>query len=109
MITNAVLRCLVLLNVLPGTVGLPLDLSYYLMSGYLVCFSALLGAAEYRWPTVLAYLQFLRSRLGKGLYLVLIGLLTFDDRQKYDVLIGISMVLVGVFNIMVSCMRRDID
>ena len=108
MITNAILRGLVLFSVLPSA-GAALDISYYLMSGYLICFAALLGTAEYRWPSVLAYLQFLRSRLGKGLYLVLIGLLTFDDRQKFDVLIGIAMVLVGVFNIMVSCMRRDID
>jgi hypothetical protein len=41
--------------------------------------------------------------------LVLIGLLVFDDRNRYDMLIGIAMVLVGVFNVIVSCMRKDID
>ena len=38
---------------------------------------------------------------------MLIGLLVFDDRSRYDVLIGIALVLVGLFNVIVSCMRRD--
>jgi COPI associated protein len=110
MLTNAILRCCVLFGVLPSAVtGGTLDLSYYIMAFYLLGFSVLLGAAEYRWPSVLIYLQFLRSRMGKGLFLVLLGLLVFDDRTKYDVLIGITLVLVGIFNVIVSCMRRDID
>ena len=109
MVTNAVLRGLTFF----GLVSIPtlgsLDISYYLMILYLLGFSVLLATAEYRWPSVLAYCQFLRSRLGKGLYLVLIGLLIFDDRNRYDMLIGIAMVLVGIFNVIVSCMRKDID
>ena len=109
MVTNAVLRGLTLF----GLVSIPtlgsLDISYYLMILYLLGFSVLLATAEYRWPSILAYCQFLRSRLGKGLYLVLIGLLVFDDRNRYDMLIGIAMVLVGIFNVIVSCMRKDID
>ena len=109
MLTNAVLRTLSLFGVLPIPTSGSLDISYYLMILYLLGFSLLLGTAEYRWPSVLAYCQFLRSRLGKGLYLVLIGLLVFDDRNLSDMIIGIAMVLVGVFNVIVSCMRKDID
>lgn len=114
MLTAALLRGLLLFDVLPTpktttNTMMTFDLTYYLMILYLVGFSALLGTAEYRWPSTLIYLEFLRSRLGKGLFLVLIGLLVFDDRSRYDVMIGIAMVLVGVFNVIVSCMRRDVD
>ena len=82
MLADAVLRSLVLFGVIHGATQGLLDLSYYLMIAYLVGFASLLCTAEYRWPSILAYLQFLRSRLGKGLYLVLIGLLVFDDRSR---------------------------
>ena len=49
------------------------------MTFYLLGFAALLFSAEVNYKKVLVYLEFLASRTGKGLYLVLIGLLIFDD------------------------------
>jgi hypothetical protein len=50
MITNAVLRGLILFELLPIPTSESLDLSYYLMILYLLGFSVLLATAEYRWP-----------------------------------------------------------
>ena len=104
MIVNAVLR---VINLSTGT--FKADVFFYIMTFYLLGFSCLLVAAEWRSPKVLLYAEFLRGRLGKGLYLFLIGLLVFDDTRKPDMLIGISFVLIGLFNVIVSFMRRDPD
>ena len=105
MIVNAVLR---VVNLCSGTYKGG-DLFFYVMTLYLLGFSVLLVAAEWRSPKVLLYAEFLQGRLGKGLYLFLIGLLVFDDQRKADMLIGISFVLIGLFNVLVSFMRRDPD
>ena len=83
------------------------DVFYYVMMIYLLGFAALLVAAEWRATKVLMYAEFLRGRMGKGFYLFLIGLMIFDDTRKVDMLVGILLVLVGIFNILVSFMRQD--
>ena len=42
------------------------------------------------------------------MYVILVGLLVFDETRKFDMFIGIGLVLVGIFNIIVSCMRDTI-
>lgn len=81
------------------------DPFYFLLTFYLLGFAALLILAEIRYKKVIVYLEFLKSRIGKGLYVILVGLLVFDDTRKFDMFIGISLVLVGIFNIIVACMR----
>jgi hypothetical protein len=39
------------------------------------------------------------------MYVLLIGVLLFDESRKEDVIIAIFLVLVGLFNIIISCMR----
>lgn len=102
MIVDAVLR---VVNLCSGT--FKGDVFFYIMTFYLLGFSLLLVMAEWRSPKVLLYAEFLRGRLGKGLYLFLIGLLVFDDTRKPDMLFGISFVLCGLFNIIVSFMRKE--
>lgn len=51
--------------------------------------------------------MFLHSRIGKGMFLVFVGLLLFDEKRKSDMAISICIVLIGFFNIMISCMRKD--
>jgi hypothetical protein len=49
------------------------------MTFYLIGFAVLLVLAEIRFRRVLVYLEFLKGRLGKGFYVMLIGLLIFDE------------------------------
>ena len=102
MIVDAILR---IVNFWSGT--FKGDVFFYIMTFYLFGFAALLFASEWRAPNVLLDVEFLRGRLGKGFYLFLVGLLIFDDTRKVDMLIGILLVLSGLFNVIVSCMRRD--
>jgi hypothetical protein len=104
MIVDAILR---IVNFWSGT--FKGDVFFYIMTFYLFGFAALLFASEWRAPHVLLYAEFLRGRLGKGFYLFLVGLLIFDDTRKVDMLIGILLVLSGIFNVIVSFMRRDPD
>ena len=53
----------------------------------------------------MVYLEFLKSRIGKGMYVILVGLLIFDETRKFDMFVGISLILVGLFNVIVSCVR----
>lgn len=102
MIVDAILR---IVNFCSGT--FKGDMFFYIMTFYLFGFAALLFASEWRSPSVLLYADFLRGRLGKGFYLFLVGLLIFDDTRKVDMLIGILLVLSGLFNVLVSFMRKD--
>lgn len=54
---------------------------------------------------MIVYLEFLKSRIGKGMYVILVGLLIFDETRKFDMFVGISLILVGLFNVIVSCVR----
>eukprot|EP00347_Sterkiella_histriomuscorum_P000686 403374892 len=81
------------------------DPFYFLLTFYLLGFAALIVLAEIRYRKVLVYLEFLKSRLGKGMYVILVGLLVFDETRKLDMFTGIGLVLVGLFNIIVACMR----
>jgi hypothetical protein len=81
------------------------DPFFFLLTFYLFGFATLLVMAEIRYKKVLVYLEFLKGRLGKGFYVIFVGLLTFDDKRKFDMLIGIGLTLVGIFNLIVSCMR----
>jgi len=102
MLVDAVLR---IVNFWYGT--FKGDLFFYIMTFYLFGFASLLLASEWRQPQVLLYAEFLRGRLGKGFYVFLVGLLIFDDTRKIDMLIGVLLVLCGVFNVLVSFMRKD--
>jgi hypothetical protein len=102
MLVDAVLR---IVNFWSGT--FKGDLFFYIMTFYLFGFASLLLASEWRQPQVLLSAEFLRGRLGKGFYVFLVGLLIFDDTRKIDMLIGVLLVLCGVFNVLVSFMRKD--
>ena len=80
---------------------------FYLLTFYLIAFGALLLLSELRVRKVIAQVMFLNSRMGKGMFLVFIGLLLFDEERKSDMGISICLVLIGFFNIMISCMRKD--
>jgi len=64
--------------------------------------------AEIRFKNVIVYVEFLKSRIGKGMYVILVGLLIFDESRKFDMFMGISLVLIGIFNLIVFCMRDEI-
>ena len=83
-------------------------ISFYLISVALVFFATLFLAAEIRYGRMLDYIAFLRGRAGKGIYLLLVGVLTFDDARNTDAIIGVTLFLIGIFNILVACMRDDV-
>ena len=102
MVANAVYKILSLFGLTESISG-----SIFLAI-YLIGSSLLLFKAELRDAILLQYFEFLRGRAGKGVFYILIGVLTFDDRDKFDMATGITMVLVGLFNLIVSFMRDDI-
>lgn len=79
------------------------------MTFYLIGFAVLLILAELRYKNMLIYLEFLKSRLGKGFYVMLVGLIIFDETRKADLILGIGLVLVGIFNLIVGCMRDKME
>jgi len=79
------------------------------MTFYLIGFAVLLIMAELRYKKMLIYLEFLKSRLGKGFYVMLVGLIIFDETRKADLILGIGLVLVGILNLIVGCMRDKME
>jgi hypothetical protein len=83
------------------------DPFFYLLTFYLIGFAALLVVAELRVKKVLVYVEFLRGRLGKGLYLIVVGLLLFDEYRTSDMTVSLILVIAGILNIIVSCIREN--
>lgn len=81
------------------------DPFFFLLTFYLVGFAALLVMAEMKYNKVIVYLEFLKGRIGKGIYIILLGLLIFDENRKPDMFLGIALAAVGIFNIVVSCLK----
>lgn len=82
------------------------DPFFFILSIYLFGFATLLILAEIRYRKVLVYIEFLKHRIGKGIYVMLVGLLLFDENRKTDMFCAILIFLVGTFNLVVGCMRE---
>jgi hypothetical protein len=105
---NTVYRMLTTFGILTTTASKG-GITYLLKSLFQASFAVLLILVELRKRWLLIYIEFLRGRFGKGLILVMIGVLVFDEIRSNDMATGILIVLCGLFNIIVSCMRSDID
>jgi hypothetical protein len=82
-----------------------MDGFYLAFTFYLYIFGILLGTAEYEYITVLKYIEFLVSSAGKGIFLVFIGILLFDDTRTIDLWASLVISIIGLFNLIVSCMK----
>ena len=82
-----------------------MDGFYLAFTFYLYIFGVLLGTAEYEYIKVLKYIEFLVSNTGKGTFLIFIGILLFDDTRAVDLWASMIISLIGIFNIIVSCMK----
>ena len=82
------------------------DPFFFLLTFYLFGFTTLLIIAEIKVRRVIVYVEILNTRLGKGFYILFVGLLLFDEKRKTDMLIAIFIVLIGLFNVLVACMRE---
>jgi hypothetical protein len=81
------------------------DPFFFLLTFYLIGFAALLVVSEMGIKRILVFVEFLNGRAGKGFYILFVGLLMFDDVRPADMAISIILVLVGLFNVLASCMR----
>lgn len=99
MVLDAILRWIDFTNVK--------ELFFIILSLYLLGFAILLVVSELRIRKVLIYIEFLKSRIGLGIYVTLIGLLVFDESRAYDIGISICLVIIGVFNLVVGIMRES--
>ena len=63
------------------------DPFYYLLTFYLLGFATLLFLVEMRYSKVLVQVEFLRGRLGKGIFLILIGILVFNNTRNVSTLL----------------------
>ena len=61
------------------TFGQTSDPFFFLFTFELIGFACLIAAAEAGMYKLLLYVEFLKGRVGKGIYLLLIGLLMFDN------------------------------
>ena len=82
-----------------------MDGFYLAFTFYLYIFGVLLGTAEYEYIKVLKYIEFLVSNTGKGTFLIFIGILLFDDTRAVDLWASMIISLIGIFNLIVSCMK----
>jgi hypothetical protein len=66
-----------------------------------------LAFAEFEVKKVLMYARFLHFRWGKGLLLLFISLLLFDENQSNELLISFIVLGIGAFNVLVGVAFRE--
>jgi hypothetical protein len=49
------------------------------------------------------YFEFLISDMGKGFFISLIGLLIFDKKNLFDLVMSASIASIGLLNIILGC------
>ena len=71
---------------------------------YLFPFAGLLLVAELRWQRILKYFSFIGYFYGRGMFILFVALLLFDTEYPIDAGISIFASLVGLFNVLMTCM-----
>jgi len=84
MIIDSILRLVFFVSGDPSLYNYPF---YYLLTFYLLGFATLLFLVEMRYSKVLVQVEFLRGRLGKGIFLILIGILVFNNTRNVSTLL----------------------
>ena len=54
---------------------------FFLFTFYLMFFSAVLIIAELKMRGLLMYVEFINGRIGKGMFILFVGLLMFDEQR----------------------------
>ena len=83
------------------------DPFFYIMTFYLLLFSLFILAAELGIKKVLLYLQFLKGYIGRGVFIILVGLILYNDDRKLDMVVAVFLTVAGAFNIVIGCQRDD--
>ena len=112
MISNFICAFLMVVDALIRCFEFPTktDPFFYVLTFYLLGFAALLVISELKVKKIMDYIQFLKTRIGKGIYLIFIGLLVMDPSRIYEIVISMIFFFIGSFNIVVSatkCERKD--
>jgi hypothetical protein len=69
----------------------------------LPCLLAILVCAVFRMsPTLFQYCKFLDTKVGLGLYQILLALIILEKQTVYEVTFGVAIILVGIFNVSIS-------
>ena len=79
-----------------------MDGFYLAFTVYLLLFAGLLAASEFEVQVIIRYVAFLLSSTGKGLFLLFVGLLLFDQKRTPDLVVSLITSLVGIVNIAAS-------
>lgn len=82
----------------------PTDPFFYMFTFYLFPFAGLLLVAELRWQRILKYFSFIGYFYGRGMFILFVALLLFDTEYPIDAGISIFASLVGLFNVLMTCM-----
>ena len=86
-----------------------MDGFYLIFTMYLLFFGIMLLSAEYEIMIIMKYIEFLLSETGKGLFLLFVGLLLFDERRPIDFFASIVISIIGVFNLAAACSRNGLS
>lgn len=82
-----------------------MDGFYLVFTMYLLFFGVVLVSAEYEILIIMHYIEFLLSETGKGLFLIFVGVLLFDERRSVDFAASIIISIIGIFNLAAACSR----
>jgi hypothetical protein len=99
MITAFICRCVVFSE---DAETRPKDPFYYLFAIYLIPLTLFLIAVKLEWRSVAKYMLILRSKGGRGCFLLTIGLLLFEKDHTADKVLSVIVGLCGLANLAVA-------
>lgn len=85
-----------------GKSSAPKDPFYYFLTIYMLPFAFLIIIAEAEWRRVLKYVLFLKSQAGRGIFIMFVGLLVFEEKHANDIATSITLILIGAFNLIIA-------
>lgn len=82
---------------------------YLTISVYLFLFALAVAMAETEAIVMQKYFEFLISDTGKGFFICLIGLLIFDKKNQFDLVMSATIATIGLFNMILGCCTTKVQ
>ena len=106
MVTNLIASALIVVCIVLRFIYLidkkTANVFFILLTIYLIIFLVIFVLAEVRNRRIRKYFNFLDSKIGRGCFLLFLGLLVFLRKRWVEIIIGIIIVVIAVANCIVG-------
>ena len=85
-----------------GTKDYGKNVFFIILTVYLILFIVILVLSEFRNRRIRKYFNFLDSKIGRGCFILFMGLLVFIKDRPMEIIFGIIILIIAVANCIVG-------